>query len=194
MKRPIMLRHATMVLLASLAAGAVVTAAGSPGRLAAADPPAAEAPRQGRGPGGGRGYGRGQWDDPRFIADREAYQFLLQHRDTIRRTITPRPDGVETLTESDDPEVAGRIQEHVASMHDRVKEGRVIHMRDPLFREVFRHREQIVIEITDTEKGVQVIETSDDPHVAELIKAHAEVVSKFIENGPAEVRRNHRVP
>jgi uncharacterized protein len=184
-------RPLIMVLLASLASLAVM---GGAARLDAADPPAAQTPRQGRGPGGGRGYGRGRWDDPRFIADREAYQFLLQHRDTIQRTITPRPDGVETLTESDDPEVAGRIQEHVASMHDRVKEGRVIHMRDPLFREVFRHREQIVIEITDTEKGVRVIETSDDPHVAKLIQAHAEVVSKFIENGPAEVRRNHPVP
>ena len=184
-------RPLIMVFLASLASLVVM---GGAARLDAADPPAAEAPRQGRGPGGGRGYGRGQWDDPRFIADREAYQFLLQHRDTIRRTVTPRPDGVQTLTESDVPEVAGRIQEHVASMHDRVKEGRVIHMRDPLFREVFRHREQIVIEITDTEKGVRVIETSDDPHVAKLIQAHAEVVSKFIENGPAEVRRNHPVP
>ena len=51
-----------------------------------------------------------------------------------------------------------------------------------------------MIKITDTEKGVGVIETSDDPLVAQLIKAHAEVVSKFIENGPAEVRRNHPVP
>jgi hypothetical protein len=39
-----------------------------------------------------------------------------------------------------------------------------------------------------------VIETSNDSHVAKLIQAHAEVVSKFIENGPAEVRRNHPVP
>ncbi len=79
-------------------------------------------------------------------------------------------------------------------MHERVKDGRGIHMRDPLFREVFRHREQIVMEINDTEKGVRVIETSKDPHVVGLIKAHAEVVSRFIENGPAEVRRNHAVP
>jgi hypothetical protein len=39
-----------------------------------------------------------------------------------------------------------------------------------------------------------VIEITDDPRVAKLIQAHAEVVSKFIENGPAEVRRNHPVP
>jgi uncharacterized protein len=183
-------RIATLVTLAGL-----VAAAAPLGQLATADPPAAEAPgRQGRGPGGGQGAGRGQWDDPRFIADREAYQFLLQHRDTIRRTITLRPDGVDTLTESDDPEAATRIQEHVAAMHERVKDGRGIHMRDPLFREVFRHHEQIVMEITNTEQGVRVLETSKDPHVAKLIKAHAEVVSKFIENGPAEVRRNHAVP
>lgn len=39
-----------------------------------------------------------------------------------------------------------------------------------------------------------VIETSNDSHVTKLIQAHAEVVSKFIENGPAEVRRNRPVP
>lgn len=39
-----------------------------------------------------------------------------------------------------------------------------------------------------------VIETSNDSHVTKLIQTHAEVVSKFIENGPAEVRRNHPVP
>lgn len=45
-----------------------------------------------------------------------------------------------------------------------------------------------------TEKGVKVIETSTDPKVAALIKAHAQVVSKFIENGRAEAMRNHPVP
>jgi uncharacterized phosphosugar-binding protein len=45
-----------------------------------------------------------------------------------------------------------------------------------------------------TTKGVKVTETSDDRDVIKLIQAHAEVVSKFIENGYDEVHKNHEVP
>lgn len=141
-----------------------------------------------------RGGGRGQWNDPRFIEDRKWFHFLLDNRAKIRRTITRTAKGAETITESDDPEVAAGIQTHVAAMHARVKQGRGIHMRDPLFREVFRHADKISMEITDTDKGVRVVEASDDPYVASLIQAHADVVSQFIANGHAEVRKNHAVP
>ena len=162
----------------------------------AAEPPAAvkqeeAAPAQ---QGFGRGRGRGQRDDPRFIEDRKWFHFLLDNRAKIKRTITRTDTGVDTVTESDEPEVAAGIQTHVAAMHARVKEGRGIHMRDPLFREVFRHADKISMEITDTDKGVRVVETSDDPYVASLIQAHADVVSQFIENGYEEVRKNHAVP
>lgn len=161
----------------------------------AVEPPVAEnqeaAPAQ---QGFGQGRGRGQWDDPRFIEDRKWFHFLLDNRDKIKRTITRTDKGVDTVTESDDSEVAAGIQTHVAAMHARVKEGRGIHMRDPLFREVFRHADKISMEITDTDKGVRVVETSDDPYVSSLIQAHADVVSQFIENGHEEVRKNHAVP
>jgi len=144
--------------------------------------------------GFGRGRGRGQWDDPRFIEDRKWFHFLLANREKIKRTITRTENGVDTLTESDDPEVAEGIQTHVTAMHARVKEGRGIHMRDPLFREVFRHADKISMKIADTDKGVRVIEQSDDPYVASLIQAHADVVSLFIENGHEEVQKNHAIP
>lgn len=142
----------------------------------------------------GLGRGRGHGNDPRFIEDRNGFHFLLDNRAKIRRTITQLPNGVETITESDEPEVADGIRAHVASMHGRVKEGRGIHLRDPLFREVFRNADKVAMEITDTEKGVRVVETSEDRFVAVLIQAHAEVVSRFIELGHDEVRRNHPVP
>jgi len=164
--------------------------------VCAEEPPAAAKPEEPAPAqqGFGRGRGRGQWDDPRFIEDRKWFQFLLANRAKITRTITRTEKGVDTLTESDDPEVAAGIQIHVAAMHARVKEGRGIHMRDPLFREVFRHADKIAMEITNTDAGVRVIETSDDPYVASLIQAHADVVSKFIEHGHEEVHKNHEVP
>jgi hypothetical protein len=50
------------------------------------------------------------------------------------------------------------------------------------------------MEVADTDKGVRVRETSADPYVAKLIHMHSEVVSRFMENGYEEVRRNHAVP
>ncbi len=46
----------------------------------------------------------------------------------------------------------------------------------------------------DTERGVRVWETSEDPHVASVLQEHARVVSLFIKHGHAEVRKNHAVP
>ena len=46
----------------------------------------------------------------------------------------------------------------------------------------------------DTDKGVRVTETSEDPYVVTLIQAHAKVVSGFVERGFAEAMRNHLIP
>lgn len=54
-----------------------------------------------------RGGGRGQWHAPEFIEDRKWLHFLLDNRAKIRRTITRTDDGVNALTESDEPEVTG---------------------------------------------------------------------------------------
>ena len=79
-------------------------------------------------------------------------------------------------------------------MHQRVKTGKGIHLRDPLFAEIFKHYDKVSMKVEKTEKGVKVTETSDDPYVAKLIQAHAAVVTKFIENGHDEVRKDHPLP
>ena len=126
--------------------------------------------------------------------DMALFHFLLDHRDEIRRSVKELPDGVETLTESDVQETAEKIREHVRSMYQRLEESRPIHARDPLFAEIFRNADKIEMSIEDTERGLRVRETSTDPYVAKLIKSHAEVVSQFLVNGYAEMRKNHPVP
>jgi hypothetical protein len=126
--------------------------------------------------------------------DMELFHFLLDHRAEIRRSVTELPDGVLTLTESDVPETASRLREHVRSMYARLEEGRPIHARDPLFAEIFRHADKIEMTMEDTEGGLRVKETSADPYVAQLIKSHAEVVSRFLTEGPAEMRKDHPLP
>lgn len=126
--------------------------------------------------------------------DMETFQFLLRHRDEITRTVTRLPDGVETLTESENSEVVAKLQDHVAAMHQRLQTGRPIHMRDPLFREVFQHAKQIEMKIEETPRGLTVRETSQSPYVVKLIQAHAEVLNQFLAHGHEEVRKDHPAP
>lgn len=132
--------------------------------------------------------------DDSHAQDMELFHYLMDHGSEIRRTITKLPNGVDTRTESDNADVAARIQVHVRSMAARVEEARPIHMRDPLFREIFANADKITMTHENTPAGVRVVETSPDPYVARLIQAHAEVVSLFIKNGRREAMTNHEVP
>jgi len=112
-------------------------------------------------------------------------------RADIRRTVTILPNGIDTLTESDKPEVATKLKVHVSAMYVRLREGRPIHQRDPLFAELFSHADQIDANITYTDKGLHVVETSTDPAVAHLLHKHAETVDRFIKNGMPEMMKDH---
>lgn len=153
--------------------------------LTAAAPTPASQPPAGKGANA---------QDPAFVRDREVFHFLLENRDKIERKIRDLADGVETVTRSDDPEIAAKIREHVAAMHGRIENRRPIHRRDPLFDAVFRNAAKIRFVEESVPGGVLVRETSDDPAVVALVRAHARVVSRFLENGFDEVRRNHDVP
>lgn len=138
--------------------------------------------------------GSGDEAQTRFQEDRELFHALLSRHTEIRRQVENLPDGVRTTTEADDPELVAKIRLHVARMKTRVEEPAPIHMRDPLFRELFRHADKIEMMVEEIEHGVRVVERSDDPYVAKLIQAHAAVVNRFVSEGHSEVRKNHEVP
>lgn len=131
--------------------------------------------------------------DPSATADMQVFHFLLDNRGQIRRTVTVLPNGIDTLTESDNPEIATKLKTHVSAMYGRLKDGRAIHQRDPLFVELFEHADQIDANITYTDKGLRVVETSTDPAVAHLLHRHAETVDAFIKNGMAEMMKEHPI-
>ncbi|MEW6322102.1 MAG: hypothetical protein AB1635_13575 [Acidobacteriota bacterium] len=179
-------------LAATGAALALALLIAMPGDLAAAG-------GQGPGPGPGQGMGRrmgmgmGQMDES-HMADMRMFHFLLDHGKDVRRSVTFLDNGIDTLTESDVPEVASTIKAHVASMYKRLEEQRPIHQRDPLFRELFKAADRISMTMTPTDKGIRVVETSTDPAVVKLLHEHARTVDLFIKNGRAEMHRNHPVP
>lgn len=132
--------------------------------------------------------------DGAHAADMQLFHQLFAHRSEITRNVVKRPDGIETVTESMNPDVTRLLQTHVTSMLARVKDGRSIHQRDPLFAELFRYADQITAEYQATTRGVRVVETSNDPYVVKLLQAHADVVSAFIANGRSEMMKNHPLP
>ena len=142
---------------------------------------------------GGRG-GRGMMGDAAHAADMQLFHQLFDHRTEIERQVIAREDGIETVTESKNPEVTRLLQTHVTSMLARVKERRPIHQRDPLFVELFKNADRIEAKYEQTAGGVRVIETSKDAFVVKLLQAHADVVSGFLANGMSEMMKNHPVP
>jgi hypothetical protein len=151
------------------------------------------------GQGGGacpcmKGQGPGMSGDPAHASDMQMFHQLLDQRADITRQVTLRPDGIETVTESSKPEVTRLLQTHVTSMLARVEDGRPIHLRDPLFAELFRYADRIDARHEATARGVRVVETSKDPYVVKLLQAHAEVVNKFLANGRSEMMKNHPLP
>jgi uncharacterized protein len=142
---------------------------------------------------GGRGGG-GMMGDGAHAADMQVLHQLFEHRTEIERQVRWREDGIETVTESKNPEVQRLLKTHVAAMLARVKDARPIHQRDPLFAELFRYADRIEASYEPTAGGVRVVETSKDPYVVKLLRAHAEVIGAFLANGMPEMMKNHAVP
>lgn len=168
---------ASVMLLASCA-GTPETAsqAGSPASLSqppATSPPEAAAPARVNT----LGHDRGMW------------QQLLSESAKIRRTVTFTASGVEATTESDDPEVAARIIEHAKAMQARIQSGARVRVWDPVFAELFKNHEAVKLEVTPTERGVTIVESSNDPEAVALLWSHASGVNDFVREGHAAGRR-----
>lgn len=114
---------------------------------------------------------------------RNIHQLLTNH-EKIQRRVETLDNGVKTWTESNDPKLVPVIQTHVRQMKERVENNRPIRQMDPLFREIFEHADEIEMQIENTEKGIFVLETSDNAQVVKLIQQHAQrAVSEFVEQG-----------
>jgi hypothetical protein len=170
--------------------------------------PAAHGPFGGMGPGMMRGMGVGAADgfggpmfgpmaagaqqDPAFGADMSLVHDMIGNHDQIKRTVTNLPNGISTVTESDDPRVAQTIKAHVASMQQRLNEGRVFNLFSPTLPVLFEKKDKIQTTVETTEKGVIVTQVSDDPTVVTALQAHAIEVSELARDGMVAMMRSAR--
>jgi hypothetical protein len=107
---------------------------------------------------------------------------LLDNHDRIRRTVVNLPNGIRTVTESDDPRIAQIIKEHVASMGARVSAGKDpgLPIETPALHAIFKYKDKITTTVETTAKGSIVVQTSSDPQTVAVLQKHAAEVSDLV--------------
>jgi hypothetical protein len=149
----------------------------------------------GHGPGaGGHGPMAGPTamltkQDANSAADMGVVMDLVHNNTKIRRTVTKLPDGIRTVTESDDPKIAQDIKTHVASMSGRLKDRREFNIFSTTLPVIFDNADKIKSVVEMTDKGAIVTRTSADPKVAAALQAHAGEVTELVQEGPTAFHR-----
>lgn len=125
------------------------------------------------------------------VSDRDMaiYMEMFSRHTEIRRHVEQLPNGIRTVTESDDAHIVALLQEHVPSMWAHVNAGDEVRCMSNSLPTMFRNAGKYRRALTVTPKGVAVTEASDDPVVLAAIRRHAEEVSGFVNEGmPAMMR------
>lgn len=155
----------------------------------------------GRGPTMGHGLGAGGHgpmagptamltkQDVNSAADMGVVMNLVHDNTKIRRTVTNLSDGIRTVTESDDPKVAQDIKAHVASMSERLKDGREFNLFSTTLPVIFDNAKNIKSVVEMTDKGAIVTRTSTDAKVVVALQGHAGEVTELVQEGPTAFHR-----
>jgi hypothetical protein len=146
-------------------------------------------PAGAHGPMGGPMAGGAQHDDA-FAADMHLVRDLILNHDRIKRTVTNLPDGIRTVTESDDPQIAQVLKAHVASMEKRLGEGREFNLFSPTIPVLFRNKDKIRTVVETTDKGAIMTQTSTDAEVVAALQAHAGEVTELVRDGRLAMMRS----
>ena len=117
---------------------------------------------------------------------------MIFNHEKIKRTVTNLPDGIRTITESDEPQVAQAIKAHVASMERRLGDGKEFNLFSPTIPVLFANRDKIKTVVATTDKGSTVTQTSSDPQVVAALQAHAVEVSELARDGMVAMMRAAR--
>lgn len=136
---------------------------------------------------GGMMGGMGRGGDSTTMAVMQVVHQLMTNHDKLRRTVVNLPNGIRTLTESDDTDMIAMIQKHVATTGEFVAAGRDpnLPMSTPALHGVLQNGTRITRRVERTAKGVLVVETSSDTATVRLLQAHAAEVTDLVKRGMA---------
>ena len=110
---------------------------------------------------------------------------LFRNFQTLSRDVTNLPNGIRTVTRSSDPAVMDALISHTTGMIARVERGDdpQIMIQSPTLDIFFQRGEGISSEISVTEEGIVVVQTSTDPEVVAALHTHAAEVSDLVARG-----------
>ena len=114
---------------------------------------------------------------------------MLHNNARIDRKVTHLPDGIRTVTESDDPQVSRWIKEHVAAMTQRLKDVRVFNLFSETLPLLFEKRDAVRTEVVISAKGVVVTQMSAQPAVVAALQTHAAEVDEMVRDGMVAMMR-----
>lgn len=143
------------------------------------------APAQGAGGMGMRGGMMGMRHDSATMAQMALIHELVVNHDRITRSVTNLPDGIRTITESDDSLIVQRIREHVTGMTRRARAGEDpgLPIESAALRAIYRGKDRIRTVTEMTAKGVVVVQTSTDSALVVALQEHAAEVSDLVQRG-----------
>ena len=103
----------------------------------------------------------------------------------ITRSVEMLPNGIRTVTETENAALRDALVSHVSVMITRVDAGDdpEIPIQSLMLTPIFEGGNTITTEINPTEMGVEVIQTSTDPKVVEALQKHANEVSDLAARG-----------
>jgi hypothetical protein len=123
--------------------------------------------------------------DERTQGQLQVIHTLFVNHDRITRKVENLPNGIRTVTESDDAALAGLIKQHVADMATRVTAGDDpgLPIESDSVHAIFRGKDKIKTSYETTAKGIAVVQTSDDAQTVAALQQHASEVSDFVQEG-----------
>ena len=96
-------------------------------------------------------------------ADMSLYMDMFHRHTEITRTVEEIPGGVRTTTQSNAPDLAAKLHEHVSSMYSHLGHGSEVMCMSQSLPTLFRNAGGYRRQLTLTPTGVIAEETSDDP-------------------------------
>lgn len=141
--------------------------------------------QSGQGMMGGMGMMRMLQGENIEPAEVDELRAMFMGHPAITRRVINLPDGIETVTESDDPALAEVIVSHVVGMIGRVEDNNdpKVVIQSPTLDILFENRDLITTVLEPTETGIKVIQTSADAATVAALQKHAAEVSAMAERG-----------
>ncbi len=115
----------------------------------------------------------------------DALRNLFQNHGQLERSVMLLPDGIQTITETENEELRGYLVSHVSDMIARVEEDRdpEVPIQSRTLDGIFLGHDEIETTVEATDKGVQVTQISDNPEIVEMLHQHAGEIDDMVARG-----------